>query len=145
LGEIRYTSNSKRTLFLKVYTFLRDQHNSGFPDPTCYSSIYTLLPLAMDVTSSAAAQGNHTTSTSSSSTNTSTGKCGHCDSATLHARIRPKIRNGKANCPFKNESKRVAKKARALILERADEHGWDTISTDLIQEFVDEAKSVLPP
>ena len=149
LGEIRYTAFSKRTLFLKTYAFLRDQHSRGFPDPNCYSSIYTLLPLAMEVTSSgagqSAAQGNRSTSTSTTSTSSGSGRCGHCESAILHAKIRPKIRNGKAHCPFKDESKRVAKKAHALILARAEEHGWDTISTDLIQEFVDEAKSVLPP
>ena len=69
--------------------------------------------------------------------------CNHCQSHTLHQKVCPKSRNGKRHCPWKDETSKVACKARALLNVHARENEIETFNAEILKEFGDKAKAAL--
>ena len=149
LLDIRENSNEKKEMYLRSYAFLRDQKDKKWSDPKAAEPIWQLIlqhsgmPRLPNSTTSDGADQETQSEPRQPPSSSGRGSCGHCGSSTFHAKVRPSIGNGRANCPFKEETQKVAKKARALLNSHAAEHNWSVIDAEVIPEFIDRAKTLV--
>ena len=146
LWKIQRDANTKYNMILRQYVFLRDAIANKFSDPALQDAIWEEVTRLRDIRlNNSTTSSNHQQQRSNSTSNNTndnksssrkSGQCGKCKSRTLHAKIRPKIGEGKENCPFKDESDDIAKKARASLIAL----GVDEISMNLVKEHIEKAK-----
>ena len=128
-----------RDLILHSYAFLRNQELVEFNDPKATDAVLNFIEAPLPPPDDSTPPTRQSTSTDSSAAVPI--KCSHCNSNTFHAKVRPRIRDGKNYCPFKNETVKVARKARALINEKAKKTGWTEYGADIIEEYIGIAKA----
>ena len=110
LLTLRGTSSSKRHFLLRVYVYLREANGKEFNEPGMAKYLWNrLTALQSDSGEKGGGSGGGGT----------TDRCGHCRNKALHTLL--KREHTKTNCPFKDLSQSLARKAatkgHALLTE----------------------------
>ena len=149
LSDICENSHDRKVLLLRSYTLFRDLKSNKWNDPKANAALWSFfhptrgLPAPADVESSDDDSDEAADDAKVSSTSGKTTSCRHCGSSTLHQKVRPKIKRGRNHCPWKDETQKVARKARALLNSHAAANEIDTFNTEIIKEFTEKAKAAL--
>ena len=151
LWEIYEDANEQRDLLLQSYTFLHDLKRKQWVEPRATEALWTffqpscqLLGQVEEESSNSESEDVTTEAPSPSPPSSQNPKCcGHCQSHTLHQKVRPKIGHGKRHCPWKDETYKVACKARALLNMHAAANEIKTFDAEILKEFGDKAKAAL--